>query len=255
MQRYTIQAAVAAIGAVVVLGGLIAGGRAFRGRLAEAEQYQCPFAEIQFNSPPDPDPGRFLAEVRYLGDFPDRVSLIDDDLPRKLKEAFERHGWVESAKIAIGPGKRIAAQLTFRTPVLAVRIGEGLRAVDGSGLLMPRSAGTQGLPVLTWAKSPTVGAGKPWGDANVEAAARVANTLYPHQAMLKLMAFDYTADEKLTLRQRHDSWPVVLWGRPPGDEADGEPLAREKIQRLLDRCKSPGGWDDPNQRSVIDLTK
>src|SRR5207253_141452 len=145
MRRHTMQAALAAAGAVLVLGGLIAGGRALRGRLADAEPYQFPFAEIQFNTPPAPDPARFLSEVRYLGEFPERVSLLDDDLRRQLKEAFERHGWVESAKVAIGPGKRVAAQLTYRAPVLAVRFADGVRAVDATGVLLPRDAETQGL--------------------------------------------------------------------------------------------------------------
>lgn len=254
MRRYTIQAAVAALGAVAVLGGLIAGGRALRGRLADAEQYQFPFADIQFNSPPA-DAAQFLSEVRYLGDFPERVSLLDDGLRRRLKEAFERHGWVESARVAIGPGKRISAQLTFRTPVLAVHFAEGIRAVDATGVLLPRSADVGGVPLLSGAKAPAGAAGKPWGDPHVEAAARVAGVLRPRQATLRLMAFEYNAEGKLALRRRPESWPAVVWGRPPGEEAEGEPAASEKLQRLLQRCESPAGWGDPNQRSVIDLSK
>src|SRR5262245_28674395 len=174
MRRYAIQAAVAAIGAAVVLGGLIAGGRALRGRLADAEQYQFPFADIQFNSPPGPEPAKFLSEVRYLGEFPERVSLLDDELPRRLKEALQRHGGVESANASIVPGKRITAQLAFRTPGLTVRFADGVPTVDATGVLLPRSAQTQGLPALSWAKAPAGGAGKLWGDATVEAAARVA---------------------------------------------------------------------------------
>src|SRR5262249_44728639 len=238
-----------------ILGGLIAGGRALRGRLADAEQYQFPFAEIQFNSPPGPEPAKFLSEVRYLGEFPERVSLLDDELPRRLKEAFERHGWVESAKVAIGPGKRITAQLAFRTPVLTVRFADGVRTVDASGVLLPRSAQTQGLPALSWAKAPAGGAGKPWGEANVEAAAKGAGVLHPRQAMLRLMALEYDAEGKLALRHHPESWPVILWGRPPGEEAEGEPAASEKLQRLLKFCDSPAGWGDPNRRSVIDLTR
>jgi hypothetical protein len=253
MRRHTIQAAAAVVGAVLVLGGLIAGGRALRGRLGDDDRYQLPFTKIQCESAPGTTQDEFLSEVRYLGEFPERVSLLDDELPKKLKDAFERHGWVESAKVSVGPGRRLAAALTFRTPVLAVRFADDVRAVDAAGVLLPRTAATAGLPQLSGAKAPSGGPGKPWGDAGVEAAAKVAGVLHAHQGKLKLMALGNDADGRLTLRRRAESWPVVEWGNAPGNEADGEPTAQQKLQRLLDLSNSPTGLDDPNSRKSVKL--
>jgi hypothetical protein len=254
MRRHTLQAAAAMLGAAVVLGGLIAGGRALRGRLVNNDQYQIPFAEIQCDSPPGMTREEFLGEVEYLSDFHSRVSLLDDAMPQQLQEAFLRHGWVESARILNGPGRKIVAELTFRTPVLAVQFANGVRVVDAKGLLLPRSAAVDGLPILSEAKPPSSAAGKPWGDLRVEAAARVAAALHPHQSMLKLMVFRYE-DGRLALRRRVDSWPCMIWGQPPGEEAEGEPSAKVKVERLLERSHDAIGLDDPARREVVYLNK
>ena len=63
--------------------------------------------------------------------------------------------------------------LTHRTPVLAVKVDGGLRAVDGHGILLYTNAPTLGLPLFDGEAMPPRGkAGMPWGDPNVEAAAR-----------------------------------------------------------------------------------
>jgi hypothetical protein len=240
---------------MAVLGALIASGRIFRDRLKDGDQYQFPFAEISCESPPGLAPNQFLGEVQYLGDFPDRVPLLETALPQRFQEAFQRHGWVESAKIAIGPGRRIAAQLTFRVPVLAVQFAGGVRAVDGNGILLPRGADTQGLPVLMVTSAPSAGSGRPWGDPRVEGAAKVATVIRPHQESLKLTAFEWDEGGNLALRRRPESWPVIVWGRAPGDEVEREPLAAQKLQRLLDRYAILFDSADPNKRTVLDLSR
>jgi hypothetical protein len=62
--------------------------------------------------------------------------------------------------------------LRFRTPILGVRYGGYLRAVDSHGILLPATAPTRGLPVYEGvAATPKGPAGTPWGDPGVTAAA------------------------------------------------------------------------------------
>jgi hypothetical protein len=76
--------------------------------------------------------------------------------------------------VEINPPKQIVVKLTYRTPVLAVRLGDRTRVVDGHGILLPSDAPTLDLPLYGGeAKPPREDkAGARWGDPNVEAAAR-----------------------------------------------------------------------------------
>ena len=119
----------------------------------------------------------FLDEVRYdAPSLPRQLSLLDEELANKLRAGFAKHAWVEKVEgVEIRRPKQIIVKLTYRTPVLAVKVGPKLRAVDGNGILLPRNAPTLGLPVYEGdAPPPQKEAGTPWGDPNVEATARRA---------------------------------------------------------------------------------
>jgi hypothetical protein len=127
------------------------------------------------------------------------------------------------------------------------------RAVDRAGILLPREADARSLPVLVGIfPPPAAGAGKPWGDPEVEAAARVAALLQPHQAKLLLNAMQWTNG---TLRLGRDDFrggPLVIWGRGPGDEVAEEPTPEAKLRRLLECTATDGGLE---ARAMYDLTK
>jgi hypothetical protein len=114
-----------------------------------------------------------LDQLRYPNRLPDHVHLLDDDLPAKLTYEFGQHPWVAKVEgVQVLPPKRVVVKLKHRVPVLAVKVGGDIRAVDGAGVVLPMNAPTLGLPIYDGdAKRPAL-AGKPWGDPNVEAAAR-----------------------------------------------------------------------------------
>ena len=82
---------------------------------------------------------------------------------------------MEKVEVEIKPPKQIIVKLTHRTPVLAVKVGTKVRAVDANGVLLPTNAPTLGLPVYEGDAAPPREdkAGTHWGDPNVEAAARM----------------------------------------------------------------------------------
>ncbi len=212
MRRQLIIAGFTVLACGIVLGLLMVVAQVTRLSLMTAERYLLPVRAIDTAIPPGQDREAFLAEVRYYGQLPDPLPLLDQDLPKRLEQAFARHPWVEEVKqVQIGPGRRIHVRSVLRMAVLAVRSPEGtLRAVDRSGILLPRGADTLGLPLLAAPSSPQ-GPGRPWGDPHVEVAARVAHLLAPHQDRWQLNHFAWK-DDGLQLRKHPKTGPVVLWG-------------------------------------------
>lgn len=238
MGRPMVRAAAALIGAAALLGGLIWVGRAMRGPLQSSDRFQFPFKQIECPAPPGTDREQFLSEVRYYGEFPDTVPLLDEDLGRRLREAFQRHVWVERVdSVEVSPNRRILVKLTFRQPVLAVVYedrGPVVRAVDRNGILLPRSVDTLPLAQLADRASKPVNIGRPWGDVFVEGAAKVAGYLHPHQSKLRLLEFRWRMGD---LWLKRVGGPEVIWGKPPDDEA----AAQRKIIRLLDQFDKASG--------------
>ncbi len=157
------------------LGGVIWGGHWGLEHLRGRERYDLAFTDIDCATPVGMERKAFLEQVRYYAapGLPERVNLLDEQLADKLREGFAKHPWVESVDdIKITPPKHVAVKLTHRTPVLAVKLGNDLVAVDGAGVLLPRNAPTLGLPVYEGEPREPKGPGLRWGDPNVEAAAR-----------------------------------------------------------------------------------
>lgn len=153
--------------AVILVGGWA------RNQLRDRDRYRLAFAGIEVEPPPGMSRETFLDEVQYLGSMADAMSLVGPDVPNRLAQAFRRHPWVAEVKHVIVRPRRTIVELTFRKPVLAVPVGNGLRAVDGEGVLLPKEASTAGLPVFAGKVPPPAGPpGNRWGDAAVEVKAR-----------------------------------------------------------------------------------
>jgi hypothetical protein len=157
----------------LVLFGLVRVGQAARADLCTRERYRVSFPTVECLPPSGLDRDEFLSEVQYLTGWPDRVCLLDDDLSSRLAGAFARHPWVEQVEsVTLGPDRSVRVRLRFRTPILAVRYGGQLRAVDAQGILLPITASTRGLPRYEGvAATPKGPAGTPWGDPGITAAA------------------------------------------------------------------------------------
>jgi hypothetical protein len=176
MQKRAVQIGLALVGGVLILFGVVFGGKAARDSLRWQKRYTVHFLDIDCPAPPHQERVRFLSEVQYLASMPSRLQLLDKDLPAQLTAAFARHPWVEKVEqIDLPATGQVRVKLCFRTPVLAVPSEGQLRAVDCHGILLPTSANTQGLPVFQGSARPYAGpAGTPWPDAAVEKAARMA---------------------------------------------------------------------------------
>lgn len=221
MRRQLPRIVVALVAAATILFGLMRLGQYARSRLDATGYYAVTWADFRGNAPPGVGRDAFLAEVQYLGGLPDTFDSLDKSLAVRLAAAFARHPWVERVDaVTLRPP---AVRLTFRVPALAV----AGRAVDGHGVLLPAGASLDGLPVLRGVAPPKGTAGLPWGNAEVEDAARAAGALRPFAVCVGAKAVELTADGPVftgTVR--------VRWGR--GDAA-------AKVEKLRAACAKDGG--------------
>lgn len=156
------------------LGGIIWLGRSGRDHLQGQPRYEVAFAEIECQPPPIMTREKFLHQAHYYARLPERLNLLDEELPGRLRTGFAKHPWVEKVEdVEIVPPNKIVVKVTYRTPVLAIKHGGSLRVVDGNGVLLPKDAPSLGLPIYEGDPQPPAGLeGTRWGDPNVEAAAR-----------------------------------------------------------------------------------
>ena len=115
---------------------------------------------------------------------------------------------------------------------------------------MPKRPRGQPLPLFFAPGPPAGSAGQSWGDTTVEAAARTAGYLQPHQKELQLRVFEFK-DGGLVLCTLTGT--RVLWGQAPGAEPAGEAPAGEKLNRLLRYCQGHGSLDQPGSRQEHDV--
>jgi hypothetical protein len=160
----------------VFLLGLIALGRTAWQQLQEHPRYTIHFADIDCPPPPHRQRAEFLDEVQYLSNLPDHLQLLEEDLSKRLADAFARHPWVEKVeRVVLLPTRQVQVRLRYRRPVLAVPLAGQLRVVDAQGVLLPRDTPATRLPVFSGPVPPPRNrAGLPWGNAAIEAAAQKA---------------------------------------------------------------------------------
>jgi len=265
----------------LLLCGLIWLGAYAREQLREHERFQVAFADIECNPPAPLQRPEFLEEVRYHGRLPERFSIFEDGLSDRLQIGFAQHPWVARVdKVELAAPRSVRVALVYRQPVLAVVVtpdlaakhspplpvgergrGEGLaddpaklplRAVDDQGVLLPKNVPLpRGLPILYRAPRPGGGAGRPWGDPGVLAAAQMAVLLKPPLFSTPLPVGE-RGEERVEIKAMTWSeqglilWGAgfkVLWGRPP-ELAKGEEAAtvvkEQRLMALLAKLKPLG---------------
>ena len=174
MRRWIFKSLALVVVLAAFLGGLIVLGQLALEHIRQRDRYTVSFSDIDCISPPGMTRAVFLDEVQYISDLPAKLNVLEEDLGRRLAIGFSRHPWVEKVQeVELLPTREVKVHLIIRRPVMAVRLGKELRAVDGRGVLLPTNASTEGLPVYQGKPRPPAGpAGTRWGDSALEAHAK-----------------------------------------------------------------------------------
>lgn len=184
----------ALMGGAVILLGLFQGFQlihsALQQRISLRDRYLVDFDAIECPSPPGSDRLSFLAEVRYLSQYPPRFSILSPDLAESLRAAFASHPWVAAVRnvtIMPAPQRQVHVDLRFRTPMLQVTLVQGLpRWVDEHGILLPSSVPhppvDRSVALLrTPRQPPDIPAGRRWEDPIVQQALTLVQAYQPRQ--------------------------------------------------------------------------
>ena len=195
---------------LAVIGGIVYGvawlGDAARRGIGPRDRYLARFSDIECDTPPNFDRVTFLSEVRYVSNFPESFQSLDPELNAKLAAAFTAHPWVANFEgVLVNTEGHVSVKLRFRVAVLAVKTDSGnKRVVDGSAVLLPLEASSEGLPeFLTVLPSPSTPAGKPWANDLVKRAVELVEAHHPR-----------------TLEKRPQGWRLTM--------PDGKTLSVEK---------------------------
>lgn len=253
--------------AVALGSGAYAAWRAVREHVVAAEQYEVTVDSVTITPPPPWIRSDVKAEVVRDASLEGPLSVLDDDLSRRLYEAFEAHAWVAKVeRVMKRPPNAVEVELVYRRPVLMVQVSEGLLPIDAEGVQLstrdfsPLEAGR--YPRLTEIELATgPPAGTRWSDPRVIAAARLAAVVSdaweelglhhlalagePQASSGNLFEFDLFTKEGTRVR----------WGAAPTAEASEQKTAREKLARLKRYHADRGSLEGPRGPQEIDLTE
>jgi hypothetical protein len=115
MSKWLVQFAAPLLGVTFALTGVLALGQQARAFVREQERYRIAFRDIDCAAPDGTTRKDFLAEVQYLGGWPDDVSLLEERLPLRLEKVFAAHPSVESVRrVEVGSDRTVHVELIFR---------------------------------------------------------------------------------------------------------------------------------------------
>jgi hypothetical protein len=197
-------------------------------------------------------------------EFPRRFSLLDEDVCRRVAAAYERCLWVERVEKIVKHDPRVDPRgpplevyLKFRRPLAFVQVRDTFCLVDEKGVRLP---GTYEEPRLGAAKFLVVtgvapcppGPGRPWLDAGLQAAVKVAGAVEPRREQFRLASIDVSnfggrlnpRDTEIALYTANNT--RIKWGKAPSPEAAmlQEKTLTEKVMYLEHVYKSLNGRVD-----------
>lgn len=235
--------------------------------LEQHADYQLPFAQVKLEpAPGEALPTDFLEQVRLRGRFDEQLSLLDDELPRRLAEAFAGHPWVSRVQAVrnIYPAT-VTIELEYRRPAALIEVSGGFYVVDPQGVLLPpadfdEQALQRYLPVRGIVSRPSGAAGRIWNDPAVLGSAKLADFLGSRWQSLGLEAIELAEavprdalPDDIRYELRTTGGSRILWGRLPGSTHPGELAARQKLGRLEKYLSEFGSFDQPHGPYEIDI--
>ena len=165
--------------------------------LRDSDQYRLEPAQIEIR----PDPPEWIrrdvrAEVLRGVAFGQPLSMLDENLPARIAEAFEFHPWVERATVVLRYPARAEVELVYRRPVARLMVenhaGEDQFVLDSTGVRLPETdltakevASLPGIMGMSGIHLPVVG--QRMEDERTREAVEVAAVLLDDWSSLRLV--------------------------------------------------------------------
>lgn len=202
------------------------------------------------------------AEVFRSSGLTGSISLMDDALVQKIRDAFALNPWIKKVvRVTKEHPARVRIEVEYRRPVLIVDATD-LIPVDGEGVVLP-AENFSPRDMRKYArfdhenKPPAGPAGDPWGDPRVMQAARIMKALGDRAGAWNIVRIQLEDPRRLEGTADHylfdlltKNGTVIHWGLAPTLKRPGEPTAKKKIEWLENQVKTHGSLDaSPSLRS------
>lgn len=256
-----------AIGLVV---GATVAWRKYGPQIVQDPRFQIDAERIEVTAQPPWIRADVKAEVVRDGSLGD-LSLLDDQILKRIADAFAIHSWVAEVKGVRKSPTGVAVELVYRRPVAMVEVVSngkpGLIPIDEQGVLLPTADFSQDqardfLRVAITELKSYGPIGTPWQDLRVADAARIAAVWGDQWRELKLYRIVAVDDPQAILARPQPTYEYelqtrpgsrILWGHAPGAEQLDEGAAAEKIAALKSFVAEHGPLDADQKKLEIDV--
>jgi hypothetical protein len=245
---------------LAVFVGALGGGtylvyRKFKPRIFASPEYQVGLEQVEITPQPAWIHTDVRAEVFNDARLDGVLSLVDDDLVDRIKNAFSQHPWVARVlRVAKRYPSSVQVELVYRRPACMVETPVGVYAVDAEGVLLPSKDFTAVEPsryprLARLDRDPISPPGRIWNDVKVLGGAQIAEALASVWDSMRLAYIVPMPDESapaggagpranepvfylLTRASATRPGTQIRWGYAPGAKSPGELSAEEKVGRL-----------------------
>jgi len=251
----------------LLLGGWCAAWSHVRDYVLSSDDYTVTPKQLEITPLPKWIHSDISAEAFRNASLDGPLSIMDDDLTKRIAEAFASHPWVAKVhRVTKRHPACVQVELVYRRPVCMVQLAGKLLPVDGRGVLLPPGDFSpveisRYLRLVNIQTTPVGTVGESWGDARVIGGAAVAAALQDVQEEFNLshivpsdpMTAGFAQECTYTLVTRGGS--KISWGRAPGTRTPGEPTPKEKIARLKKYIAQHGTLDGRDAPQELDVNR
>lgn len=180
------------------------------------------------------------------------VSILDENLVRRVAEAFPMHPWIEGvSRVRKEHPAKVTVDVVYRKPVAMVDVPGGVYAVDVHGVVLPSEdfIGEEAAryPRIAQISMPPKGqVGEAWGDVYVESSCRLAALLqeqWNEWSLARIVPTNTNSAGVPNFDIITQSGGKIAWGAAPTLESLQTPQGDSRIERMTQIAKERGSLD------------
>jgi len=244
---------------VVVFAGIFLAGWGaawiiVRDRVSQQEEYYLRAEQVDLTPLPPWIRSDVKSEVLRDASLDRPLSVLDDDLARRIYEAFPLHPWIARVeRVSKRYPARVVVDVVYRRPICMVEVSGGVHPADIDSIVLPSgdfsAVDAARFPLLRGIDTQPGPVGTPWGDLRVQGGCRLAAALADVWMELQLASLaplpqaEDSPDEPILYELLTRAGQRIVWGLAPG-EAD-QSLSAAKIARLRQCLAEAAARDQP----------